>query len=94
MLIGGAIFVSLLSFLAAFYWARVKKVWAGLLGAFVFPFCVSWVTYWLPLVNVADTSEYDSWYWVVAFIWLMFALPVSIASTLLIRRTLRKGSSA
>ena len=93
MLIIGGIVVCALSFLATFFWARREHLLAALLGALVFPFCVAWMTYWLPLVNVADTSEYHTWYWVVAIIWLMFALPIFIASTLLMRRTLRKGST-
>lgn len=93
MLIGGGIFVCLLSFLATFIWARLKYLLAALLCAFIFPFGVAWVTYWLPLVNVTDTSEYHTWFGVVAIIWLMFSLPISIASTLLVRRTLRKGKA-
>jgi hypothetical protein len=90
MLIAGGIFVCLLSFFATFIWARLKRLLAALLGALIFPYCVAWVTYWLPVVNVADKSEYDTWFLVVAIIWLIFALPISIASTLLIRRALRK----
>lgn len=93
MLIIGGIVVCVLSFLATFFWARLKHLFAALLGALIFPFGVAWITYWLPLVNVTDTSEYDAWFGVVAILWLMFAFPISIASTLLIRRTLRKGAT-
>jgi len=91
MLIAGGIVVCVLSFLATFIWARLKSLIASLLSALVFPLCVAWITYWLPLVNVTDKSEYDAWFGVVAILWLMFAFPISVASTLLIRRALRKG---
>jgi Na+/proline symporter len=90
MLIIGTIIVGLLSFIAGFFWARLKQAWLAFALACMFPVCVSWPVYWLPLLNVRDTSEYSTWYGVFAIFWLMFALPISVATTLLVRRALRK----
>jgi hypothetical protein len=93
MLIAGMIFVCLASFAAGFLWARLAATWLSLACALVFPICVSWVVYWAPLQGVTDTSEYSTWYGVFATLWLVPALPVSVASTLLVRRTMGKKNA-
>jgi len=89
MLIGGAIALCLLSVSASFLWARLTFTWATVVCAVVFPVLAAWPIYWLPISNVRDTSEYSSWYGVFLISWLVFALPVSIGATLLVRRKLR-----
>jgi hypothetical protein len=93
MLIGGAIALCLLSFVTSFIWARLKFTWAALICAVVFPVLAAWPIYWLPLSNVRDTSEYSSWYGVFLISWLVYALPVSIVATLLVRRKARQRAS-
>ncbi len=88
MFIISGIIVSFLSFVTGFAWARMKQVWLAVITACVFPFVAAWVTYWFPLQSIKDTSEYSAWYWVFAISWLMFALPISVATTLLHRRGL------
>ena len=79
----GGIFVTLFSFGAAFFWGR-WSLWIGLPCAVVFPCLVTWPVYWIPLMNVRDTSEYSAWYGVAAIMWLMLAWPVSVATTVLV----------
>lgn len=93
MLIGGAIALCLLSFLASFLWARLTFTWAAVICAVVFPVLAAWPIYWVPIINVRDKSEYSAWYGVFLISWLVFALPVSIAATLLVRRKARQRTS-
>lgn len=88
MLLSGAFFVAFTAFLASFFWARIKQLWAAYACALIFPFCIAWITYWLPLQGEKNTSEFSAWFGVVAIIWLVFALPISLATTFLVRRKL------
>ena len=86
--LGSILIVTLVSFGAAFFWGR-WSLWIGLPCAVVFPCLVTWPVYWLPLMNVRDTSEYSAWYGVAAIMWLMLAWPVSVATTVLVRLKMR-----
>jgi hypothetical protein len=92
MLIGGIVIVCLFSFAAGFLWAKLSRFWS-ISCALVFPFIVAKVTYWIPLWNKENTSEYAAWYWAIASLWLVYALPVSVSVTLLRRRSLQRSQS-
>ena len=93
MLIGGAIALCLVSFAGSFLWARLKSTLASVCCALAFPAIAAWPIYWLPLIGVRDTSEYSSWYGVFFILWLLFALPVSVIATLLVRRKARQRAN-
>ncbi len=75
------------SFVASFFWARFRHFSLAIFSALIFPFFASWGVYWLPLMDTSNTSEQSNWFWFIVFMWLMFALPISLAVTFLVRRS-------
>jgi hypothetical protein len=89
MLLLGSLGVGLLSFLAAFLWARLRHPALAFFAAVAFPALASWCIYWGSLIGAQDISEHSTWFSAFATFWLFFGWPISIATTLLLRRKLR-----
>lgn len=92
----GTVALSVLALLAALVWGRCRSVWLALALALLFPPLAGAVVYWLPVMyRGGAASEYRAWFGPILSMWLLMAWPVSVAVTLLVRRTrLRRAAAA
>ena len=95
MLFLGAVLLCVMSIAASFIWSRINSTLLAVGCSVVFPVLAAWPIYWIPLAGVRDTSEYSAWFGVFLLAWLLPAIPISLAMTLLVRtRSKRKANNA